>query len=82
VASAAIRIARTTPTPSDSHSACAPILAAASLSPAPDALATCAVVPYWRKLKVAKTDRTVAAMPSAASWLRPRWPTMAVSART
>ena len=39
---------------------------------APDARATWAVVPYWRKLNIASTDSTVAATPSAASWERPR----------
>ncbi len=56
------------PNASDSHTACAPSRLAVSCSPAPPARATCAVVPYWRKLKTAKVPpRIVNAIPSAAS---------------
>ena len=40
-------------TPSESQTACAPSRRAVSSSPAPPARATWAVVPYWRKLKIA-----------------------------
>ena len=71
-----------TPNPSESQTACAPSRLAVSSSPAPPARATCAVVPYWRKLKIANVPpRIVKAMPSAASCGRPRCPTMAVSTR-
>ena len=57
------------PKPSDSQSACAPRRFAIFASPAPDARPTCAVVPYWRKLKMPKSPvSTVAATPNAASW--------------
>jgi hypothetical protein len=68
------------PKASESQTACAPSLRAISACPAPPARATCAVVPYWRKLKMAKVPpRIVKAMPRAASCGRPRWPTIAVS---
>ena len=80
---AAVSAATTQPNASESQRACAPSRPADSRSPAPLARATCAVVPYWRKLKIAKTAvRIVAAMPSAASCERPRCPTIAVSTRT
>ena len=41
------------PNASESQTACAPSRRAVSASPAPPARATCAVVPYWRKLKIA-----------------------------
>ncbi len=56
------------PNPRESHTACAPSRRAVSSSPAPPARATCAVVPYWRKLKTANVPpRIVNAMPSDAS---------------
>ena len=56
------------PNASDSQTACAPRRRAVSSSPAPPARATCAVVPYWRKLKIANVPpRIVNAIPSAAS---------------
>ena len=71
------------PIPSEAQSACAASRAAWSSRPAPDARATTAVVPYVRKLKIVNAPaRTVPARPSAAICGRPRWPTIAVSART
>ena len=66
-ARSAIVAASTTPIASDSQSACAPSLRATVSSPAPVARATWAVVPYWRKLNVARTASAVAAAPRAAS---------------
>ena len=66
-----------------SHSACEPTSAASSSRPAPCSRATCAVVPYVRKLKIVKAVvRIVAAIASAASWVVPRCPTIAVSTST
>ena len=66
---------RASPIPSETHSACAASRAARSCSPAPEARATTAVVPYVRKLKIVKAPaRTVPASPSAASCGRPRCP--------
>jgi hypothetical protein len=65
----------------ESQRACAPSLRATVSSPAPVARATWAVVPYWRKLNVARTASAVAAAPRAASCERPRCPTIAVSTR-
>src|SRR3954469_225211 len=82
-ASASISPSSTMPMPSPSHSACEPSAAAASSLPAPWSRATCAVVPYMRKLKIANAvDITVAAMASEASWVVPRCPTIAVSTST
>ena len=56
------------PNATESQSACPPSRRAVSSSPAPAARATCAVVPYWRKLKIAnQPPRIIAAIPSAAS---------------
>ena len=61
------RAARTTPMPSESQSDCAPSCRATVVLARPVARATCAVVPYWRKLNIASTASAVAAAPSAAS---------------
>ena len=82
-ASTATPTSRSAPMPSASHSACEPSAVACSSRPAPCRRATCAVVPYVRKLKIVNAvESTVAAIASDASWLVPRWPTIAVSTST
>ena len=79
-ASATQTSASTSPIALASQSDCAASSPARAASPAPCSRATCAVVPYVRKMhSETSVVSTVAAIASAASWVVPRCPTIAVS---
>jgi hypothetical protein len=81
-ASASASASSTTPIAAASHSACTPRSAAVRSSAAPWKRATCAVVPYVRKLNSVNAPvSNVPAIARAASGATPRWPTIAVSTR-